>query len=380
MIQRRKNMNEITKIVLTGGPCAGKTTALQRIEKEFTEKGYKVFIIGESATELITAGARPFGTLSIPTYQFQKGILGYQLYKEAMYENFANTLPENTKCLLVCDRGALDNKAYIDKDSFAKILEELDLKEIDLLTRYKMILHLVTAAKGAEEFYTLANNEARSETKEEARRLDDTTLNCWMGHPNLHVIGNDQSFAEKMDEVRDTIHRELGIPVPIQQQRKFLIDLNSISQLPLPITKKMRIEQTYLDGKEENCFRKMSDENASMYFEIHKKDTDDPKTRIKTMRRMTEKEYLRQTMSIDRQPLMKDRYSFVYHDQYFRLDIFRQLPLCLLEVEPTEKRTEISLPPELTVLDEVTENPEYRNFSLFQQINNQKKYKKDKEQ
>ncbi len=380
MIQRRKNMNEITKIVLTGGPCAGKTTALQRIEKEFTEKGYKVFIIGESATELITAGARPFGTLSIPTYQFQKGILGYQLYKEAMYENFANTLPENTKCLLVCDRGALDNKAYIDKDSFAKILEELDLKEIDLLTRYKMILHLVTAAKGAEEFYTLANNEARSETKEEARKLDDTTLNCWMGHPNLHIIGNDQSFAEKMDEVRDTIHRELGIPVPTQQQRKFLIDLNSISQLPLPITKKMRIEQTYLDGKEEDCFRKMSDENASMYFEIHKKDTDDPKVRIKTMRRMTEKEYLRQTMSIDRQPLMKDRYSFVYHDQYFRLDIFRQLPLCLLEVEPTEKRTEISLPPELTVLDEVTENPEYRNFSLFQQINNQKKYKKDKEQ
>ena len=43
-------MSKITKIVLTGGPCAVKTTALQRIEKEFTEKGYKVFIIGESAT------------------------------------------------------------------------------------------------------------------------------------------------------------------------------------------------------------------------------------------------------------------------------------------------------------------------------------------
>ena len=37
-------MCEITKVVLTGGPCAGKTTALQKIEKEFTEKGYKVFI------------------------------------------------------------------------------------------------------------------------------------------------------------------------------------------------------------------------------------------------------------------------------------------------------------------------------------------------
>lgn len=29
------------KIVLTGGPCAGKTTAIQKIEKEFTEKTIK---------------------------------------------------------------------------------------------------------------------------------------------------------------------------------------------------------------------------------------------------------------------------------------------------------------------------------------------------
>ena len=35
---------QIKKIVLTGGPCAGKTTAIQEIEKEFTEKGYLVLI------------------------------------------------------------------------------------------------------------------------------------------------------------------------------------------------------------------------------------------------------------------------------------------------------------------------------------------------
>ena len=41
-----------------------------------------------------------------------------------MYENFAMTLPEETKCLLICDRGALDNKAYIDAEGFAQILKE----------------------------------------------------------------------------------------------------------------------------------------------------------------------------------------------------------------------------------------------------------------
>lgn len=370
-------MSKITKIVLTGGPCAGKTTALQRIEKEFTEKGYKVFIIGESATELINGGARPFGVLSIPTYQFQKEIVGYQLYKEAMYESFALTLPEDTKCLLICDRGVLDNKAYIDSDGFNQILKESSLKEIDLLTRYQMVLHLVTAAKGAEEFYTLENNEARSESPELARSLDETTLNCWIGHPNLHVIANNQDFKSKMDQVIRIIHREIGAPVPIQRQKKFLVKPSCIEAFLFSLlkVKKMRIEQIYAEGAEECCFRKMSDENASMYFEIHKRETNDPEVRVKTMRRMKEKEYLRRTVDSSKNPILKDRYLFVYDNQYFTLDVFRNLDLCLLEVEPTEENDRISLPPELVVLDDVTDNADYRNFSLFEQINQKGKEK-----
>ena len=46
-MQERKDRMEITKIVLTGGPCAGKTTAMSWIQKEFAEKGrgYKVLFI-----------------------------------------------------------------------------------------------------------------------------------------------------------------------------------------------------------------------------------------------------------------------------------------------------------------------------------------------
>ena len=49
------------KIVLTGGPCAGKTTALSKIEEHLEECGYKVMVVSESATELIKGGIRPFG-------------------------------------------------------------------------------------------------------------------------------------------------------------------------------------------------------------------------------------------------------------------------------------------------------------------------------
>lgn len=38
------------KIVLTGGPCAGKTTALSKLEQHLLELGYFVFIVPETAT------------------------------------------------------------------------------------------------------------------------------------------------------------------------------------------------------------------------------------------------------------------------------------------------------------------------------------------
>lgn len=40
-------MNTIKKIVLTGGPCAGKTTALVKVIEHFSSLGYKVFTIPE---------------------------------------------------------------------------------------------------------------------------------------------------------------------------------------------------------------------------------------------------------------------------------------------------------------------------------------------
>ena len=47
-------MYDITKIVITGGPCAGKSTAMTWIQDHFTKLGYKVLFIAETATELIT--------------------------------------------------------------------------------------------------------------------------------------------------------------------------------------------------------------------------------------------------------------------------------------------------------------------------------------
>ena len=50
---------DITKIVITGGPCAGKTTGMGWIQNAFSSRGYRVLFVPETATKLITGGVAP---------------------------------------------------------------------------------------------------------------------------------------------------------------------------------------------------------------------------------------------------------------------------------------------------------------------------------
>ena len=162
------------KIAITGGPCAGKTTAMQKIVEEFTERGYKVFVVSETATELILGGAKPFGDSAIDMVEFQRYVLEMQLNKERLFEKIANNTNQNT--IILCDRGVMDNRAYINNKIFKDLLKEFSLNEMEIMSSYDLVLHLVTAADGAEEYYTTINNTARTETPKQARELDKKTL------------------------------------------------------------------------------------------------------------------------------------------------------------------------------------------------------------
>ena len=54
-------------------------------------------------------------------------------------------------------------------------------------------MHLVTAANGAEKFYTGDNNQARYETVEEAIALDSKLIDAWVGHPSFAIIENNKN-------------------------------------------------------------------------------------------------------------------------------------------------------------------------------------------
>ena len=185
------------KIVITGGPCAGKSSAMSILKEELEHHGYKVLIVAESATEFMTSGAK------YADPKFQRYLIEYQLEKERICEDFARH--QEGKTVILLDRGCLDCKAYMTSDEWAEVLKELHTNEIEVRDSYDAVFHLVSTAKGEEGAYTLDNNAIRSETKEEAIMLDDSVLDVWATHPNRVVIDNCPKFEDKVKKLMEEI-------------------------------------------------------------------------------------------------------------------------------------------------------------------------------
>ena len=82
-IREGEKKKSISKIVITGGPCAGKTTGMSWIQNAFTERGYTVLFIPEIATELISGGVAPWTCGS--NGEYQKCQLKLQMEKEKVF-------------------------------------------------------------------------------------------------------------------------------------------------------------------------------------------------------------------------------------------------------------------------------------------------------
>lgn len=365
MSEEEKEMS-ITKIVITGGPCAGKTTGMSWIQNAFTERGYTVLFIPETATELISGGVTPWTCSS--NGEYQKCQLKLQQEKEKVFEYAAGTM-DAEKILIVCDRGALDNKAYMTEADFAAALSYIGANEVELRDGYDAVFHLVSAAKGAEEFYTTANNTARTETAEEARTLDDKLISAWTGHLHLRIIDNSQGFDEKMKRLISEIANFLGEPEPYEIERKFLIEYPDIRKLEtLPNCEKVEIIQTYLiapDG-EEVRIRQRGSKGNYIYFETKKKAISGIK-RVEVERRLSKDEYLKRLMDADptKRPIRKDRYCLVDGNQYFEIDVYPfWSDQAIMEIELSDPDEEIRFPEMINVIKEVTEDDQFKNSSL----------------
>ena len=357
---------KITKIVITGGPCAGKSTAMSWIRNAFRQRGYNVLFVPETATELITGGVAPWTCGSNTDYQ--KCQVELQLTKERLFLQAAETMP-NEKILLVCDRGVMDNKAYMTAEEFDAVLQALHGEEVAWRDSYDAVFHLVTAANGAEAFYSAANNAARYETVEEAVELDNRLAAAWTGHRYLRIIDNSTGFEDKMRRLEEEIAIFLGEERPYEMERKFLIRYPDLSWLENnPLCHRVDIDQTYLvsDKNEEIRVRRRGEKGNYIYYETHKRILDGMK-RMSTETRLSQSEYRRLLKNADptRRTIHKKRYCLTYDNQYFEIDLYPfWSDQAILEIELRDENTEIRFPKEIQVLREVTDDPSFKNAAI----------------
>ena len=112
--------------------------------------------------------------------------------------------------VIIHDRGLVDMAAYTPPEIWASLLRARGFAHADLLARYDHVIHLSSAALGAEQSYTLANNAARTESPEHARALDAAVAAVYAEHAHRVVIAAERDFRVKLLAVERAMESIVG--------------------------------------------------------------------------------------------------------------------------------------------------------------------------
>ena len=357
-------MGKIIRIALTGGPCGGKTEALRFLKNELEVLGIDVYILEETATQLFNNGYSPKKDGS---FEFHSRLFEQQYINEKeLYKSAENS--DKDVSVIICDRGLLDNRAYVTEVEFKRYSTAFGLNENKIRCMYDGVFHLVTAANGAEDFYNLSNS-VRKETPEQARELDKKIMSVWTGTPHLRIIDNSTDFEEKLNRLSEEVKAVIGIPEPLEIERKFLIEYPDTDYLNSILTcRKVPIEQAYLTTPDEGRFRirRRGSRGEEVYIKTVKRKINDlSHIEIENYISETEyKKYLSQKEYVQG-VIRKDRYCIALNSTYYELDIYPFFSDCAtLEIELLSENQDYILPDFVKVIREVTFEKEYKNKYL----------------
>ena len=330
------------------------------------DMGYAVFVVPELATLTITGGASP-GTYSRDQFvAWETAILRQQLQIEDMFGEIAQNCAPDRHAVLLCDRGTMDVLAYLGKEAFDEVCEENGWTVPGLRDRrYNAVVHLVTAADGAEKFYTLENNKARRESAEEAKELDRKLCQAWVGHNSLHIIHNSGSFEEKMVRVTAAVCDALGVPGPRAPPRWWIV--KQVRPMSGVDYAEWVLEHTFLktarDGIESRITKKSSAGNVVTYhMRISGQVVDGEHSQSEKILSYREYKTLLLEADPERTPIKKIRRGFVWHSEYYMLDYFitpeaANGVMTLFVENPVKSREAAAdhIPPFLELVQDVTE-------------------------
>ena len=180
-------------IVLTGGPGAGKTAVLDMLRHELCEH---VVILPEAAG-IVFGGGFPRGSSAADRRAAQRAIYHVQCEAEALFT-------ARGPAAMLCDRGTLDGGAYWPGpgDLWATVGTTREAA----MARYDVVIHL--RVPDSDNGYG-HQNPLRTESADEARRIDERIARVWNGHPRRIIIESSNRFPEKVERALRAIREEL---------------------------------------------------------------------------------------------------------------------------------------------------------------------------
>lgn len=364
---RPRLIEPVSMIVLTGGPCSGKSSSLAYLTEKLSDHGLMIFVIPETAT-LITGNGIDRRKMDRPgqIVVFEEAIFDMQMAFEDIYKQTVERIfPERRKVILL-DRGIMDIRAFLTDEAFNSIVRRKGLTRAALRHRYNGVIHLVTAADGAAEYYTGENNTARLETPEEALRIDRRTQESWLGHPYFTIIDNSTDFEGKIKRALAAMAKMLGLPVPSPSRVKYIV--RHVNMNDLPVHQSLEIEQMYLrsrEASEEIRIRRRGQDGTHLHFLSRTRITSSRSVRIEEEELVPEQEYVRLTRLRDpkMEVIRKERVCFSWNNRYFELDSYggryEGLKVLIAESAGTEDKKSLAAPPFITIDKDVTRDPRY---------------------
>lgn len=186
--------HERRRVVLTGGPGAGKTAVLELIRQSFCEH---VKVLPEAAS-VVFGGGFPREEDSECKRAAQRGIF----YVQRELENVGDS---HNPTIVLCDRGTLDGLAYWP-GSVDDFWSSLGTTLSEQLARYDAVIHLRTppSAQGYNQ-----QNPLRTESASAAAEIDARILQGWQRHPRRFVVQSRSEFLDKAAETLEILRAEM---------------------------------------------------------------------------------------------------------------------------------------------------------------------------
>jgi len=374
-------MAEMHRVVFTGGPCAGKTTTINRMKSFFSTLGWKVLCVPETATILLGTGVYFYELTKESQTAFQENLLKTLLQIEDTVNETAKYFVEkkNVNVMIIYDRGAMDPVSFLSAEEWDALKHKNpEWNEVDLRdNRYDQIIHMVTAANGAEQFYSLDNNCARSESIELAREIDERCSKAWIGHPCMDIVNNDYKFEMKVNKALQVVCERIGLDVKGcfeagNKKRKFLV-----KRMPFDDTEfktqfqELNVVHNYLVSQcGQSRIRKSGQSgNWSYSYAIRRFDEGQ---KVETRTQIDRKEYniLSKTVDPNHWTIYQKRRCFLWENLYYRVDIYEEPcnPSCrgltILSTRSAGGDKDLKLPSFIEIEKEVTDDPHYSMYNL----------------